>query len=578
MKINKKDKRKCSKGALIAVSALAAFLSGKQLIAQEVQNPESDKGPKVNITLDYSTGIQEEGGATGENYYSFYDRDQGALYTNLPEITSAQKTQVEEGFTDVQNREVNSYSEFVDSSENFSENQDFIFLATTSNALNEGSYDYSLPHHKVFPQDTFFEQFQNYLATGEYSPLGVCRHIASHIEQLSNDIGLRANAVTGRFFGGTGHVYVIVKREDGTGIIDGGNIILSDTKNIEKMLEIYQLQKDSTTFQHLFFEDSILVYRLVTKDGKNFLKFIEMDESLKPLKDSLTGKQGFNRGVYAIFSKDGFSLENMLSLDIAKDDYSLAGKLNAFGFFGKIGQIRGNSYSPTEEMNLAQFGFEGKVSLWDILQFSLSASKIYGEIVQKERTDLPEGSSLEFLANTLWEKGFNVAFRMAGEYYFTETSTLFNKTSLELGTSCKIPLEKISITPYVAVQESMLPLDLGTSFFSFGLSEVNAGINLNIPFTSNSGISINPHYAYKPCEHEVGANVELETKNIGADAGIYVTKSIQDFNPDKLGMDIGVSASFDNFEMRFGYKNEMKDYDGEISNNSSISLTGKLKF
>ncbi|MCX6746559.1 MAG: hypothetical protein NTU63_00290 [Candidatus Pacearchaeota archaeon] len=558
-----KNKKRFSKGALLATAALSAFLLGRPVRAEEIQKPKSEQ--KISIVVDYSTGTQEEG-AKGQNSWAYFDRDFNYLYryNNLPELNVSEKTQVQDMIEDVKYGDIDSYQDLVESSKSFSENQKVVLLAALANSLYEGSYDDTSPINEVFPQKTFFEQLQNYLATGGYSPLGVCRHIASHIEQLSNDLGLRANAVTGRYFEGTGHVYVILKREDGSGIIDGAYITISDTKNIEKMLEIYQKDKDSTVFEHFFFEDSKLKYRLVTKDGKNILDFMGCDESLNTLKKSLTDREDFNPRI---------------SLVLAKNDYSMSGKLNLFGLFAKIGQIKGNSSSPTKEMNLIQAGIEGKLSFPEVMDITPSLSVVYGDIIQQEHEDKGvTGASGSLMVNTNNEEGFNLSSRFAGKFLLTKNTSLFSNWSLEAGASYKIPIEEISLAPYVLGQGGMWQTDLGTGYFFPTFDEVNAGVILDIPFSSNTAISINPYYAYRNYEHELGIDAKVRTENISANAGMYVAKSVYDFAPDKLGIDAGLSASFENFVLKFIYKDEMKNYDGETSNNSSISLQGNIKF
>jgi hypothetical protein len=564
------------KKSLLASVLLPLCLLGKPAIAEE-QKPE----PKISISVDYSAGIQEEEGATGQESYAYFSRYSDYLYTssNAPELTPSEKIQIEDVIEDVKYGNIDSYSELVKSSKSFSENQKEILLAALANSLYEGSYDPSLPINEVLSQDTFFEKLQNYLATGNDSYLGVCRHIASHIEQLSNDLGLRANAVTGRYLGGVGHVYVIVKRENGTGIVDGSFITLSNTKNIEKMLEIYQKDKDATVFEHLFFEDSKLKYRLVTKDGKKFLDFIEFDESLNTLKNSLTERENSNSGVSIVLSEDGCSVNNLASLVLAKDDYSMSGKLNLFGLFAKIGQIKGNSSSPTKEMNLTQVGLEAKLSFFDTIDIIPSIGVTYGDILQQKHEDKGVlGTSGSLMVNTTKEEGFNLSSRFAGKYLFALKTTFLNDLSLELGASYKIPMGKISLTPYVLSQAGLWPTDLGTWNFSPTFDEVNAGAILDIPFSRNSNISVDPHYAYRNYEHEMGINAKLGTKKIKANLETYVAKSVNDFAPDKIGVDIGASASFGPFVLKAGYKDEWQNYDGEIDNKSSLSIQGKIKF
>jgi len=548
------------KKSLLTALLFPLCLLGKPAIAEERQNLE----PKVSVVLDYSTETQEQG-AEGQNFWAFFWGDENYLYqsyNNPLELNSFERIQVEDVIKDVKYGDVDSYQELVESSKSFSENQKEVLLAALAGSLYRGSYDSKFTN-EVFSQDTFFEQLQNYLATGDHSPLGVCRHISSHIEQLSNDIGLRTNAVTGRYEE-FGHVYVILKRENGNGIINGPYVTFSNTKNIEKMLGIYSKDADTAQFEHLFYEDSKLKYRLVTKDGKNVLDFIGYDESLNTLKKSLTEEEAFNPRI---------------SLVLGKNDYSRSGKLNLFGFFAKLGQINGNSSSATKEINLIQAGLEGKLSFPGFIDLTPSLSVIYGNIVQQERTDKGAGGVSEsFMINTHNEEGFNLSSRFAGKFFLLEEAILFADSSLELGASYKIPIGRISLTPYILSQVGLWPENLGTYYPGLKFNEVNAGTILDISFLSNSGVSVDPHYSYRNYEHEFGINAKLRTKNIQAGIGAYVTKSVYDFAPDKSGIDISLSQSFKNLGLKFSYKRESQDYDGEISNKSSLSVQGKIKF
>jgi len=272
----KQNRSKRMKKNLLAALLFPLCLLGKPAIAEEIQpKPAIELSlekrlskPSISIIFDSGIETEQEETAYENSFAGFYS---GYIWTSQ-NIPPAEKLELSKIMNSIKNGGIDSYRSLVESLKNSSENQKLLLLAIISNSLYAGSYDSALLVNgtKVASQEDFFDKLQDFLATNNPNSLGVCRHFASHIEQLANDVGLRAAAVTGTTMGG-GHAYNVLKTENGTAIIDGGHILIADTKNIEKILEAYQKDANSIAFQHLFFEDSKFKYRLITKDGRNFL-------------------------------------------------------------------------------------------------------------------------------------------------------------------------------------------------------------------------------------------------------------------------------------------------------------------
>jgi hypothetical protein len=549
------------KKSLLAAVLLPLCLLGKPAIAEEMQKPTQK--PLVDLVIDCKTGKiptenEYENSYVYFSYYSNHFSAGSALNLTIPE-----KKQVEDLLINVKSGAIDSYDALVSSSTGFSQDQRLALLAAIANSSYDG-YDYGLLSKGVLSQEDFFEKLQS-IFNGHDETIGVCRHIGSNVEQLANDIGLRAAAVTGTS-GGIGHVYDIVKLDNGTAIVNGGNILITDTKNIERMLEMYQKDDGSPVFHHLFFEDSRLKYELITKDGRNFLDFIGYDESTDKLEESLIEKQKPRMPV---------------TMSFKTNDQMLSTGVNFLGFFGKLGELHGDVNSPIEKMKLVQVGYDYGFSFPDILDINCTLSGIVGDSIQKDGLEIsPIGADLDLMINTNKETGLNLSSRLKGNIFTTTDSTYFYDLALQAGVSYKFQIKNAKITPYALGEFSLLPSDLGTYIYLPAFTEAKSGVVFQIPISKSGeqSLLIQPSYSYKPSEHEIDLSLKLKGKDVELYANGSLIKSLYDFNPDRLGIDAGVSASFGPFALKAGYKDEWQNYDGEIDDNYSLYVQGKIKF
>lgn len=268
----------------------------------------------INIFLNYEAENKENAADYGKSDYSYpcvgeaFSNNAGSSYKEaFPEFTISEREEIDDIITNIKNGGINSYADFIGNSKPLSGNQKLALLAMVSDLLYRGAYDNSLLSREVSSQDVFFADLQNFLNTGEQQSIGECGQISTHIEKLARDLGLTAATVDGN--NGGGHSYDLIKIEDGrAAIIDGSQIIIADTKNIEKLIETYQRNNHSIIFYHEFFEDSKFKYNLLTENGKNFLKFVGYDESVNTLKETLISGNSNSLDRKIIFNKTGSEL------------------------------------------------------------------------------------------------------------------------------------------------------------------------------------------------------------------------------------------------------------------------------
>jgi len=467
---------------------------------------------------------------------------------------------------------INSYDELTERANNLSENQKLVLLSKIGRELGFSNYDIRDVSVEIASQDIFFDKLQDSLQSGESNSLGVCRQIHSHIEQLANDLGIEAAAVSGISRSGTGHMYTILKTEDGNAIVDYGSLLITNTKNIEKTLQIYQKNAGSIAFQHLFFEGPDFKYKLITKDGRDFLDFIEYDESSAPLKNALIGD---------------INPKADLTIDLNLSSYLTSVGVNLEGLFIKGGEIRGKNSSPMEKMGLLQMGFRREFSIPNIIKINPDISLIYGNFSQDKKVANSEIIGLEgdLVIATNNEEGLNLSSRIAGGIFpsrpvgsiGTPLHTLFYDFAMGAGLSYKIPINNIGIEPYVTSQFTLYPIDLGTYQYGLRLSELGVGTVFDIK-SKNINFSIEPYYLKRIWEQEFGGKAKFEIDNFGINAGGYMTKSDYEFCPDKHGFNIGADLNSKNLRLGVNYGIEGTDYDSEVENKSSFKIQADVKF
>jgi len=511
------------------VKAKAQDIEPKQVI--ELKADESIKKPTIELILNCGIESQEK------------PADYSTTRTNY-------------GITDIPDD--SSYQDLITRATSLSEHDKLILASEISTLLALYSYDTNLEQNEVISQDNFFYNLQNSL------PVGVCRHIATHIERFLNDIGIKSAAVSGISGNGIGHVYDISKIENGTAIIDYNRILITNTKNIEKTLQAYQKDLGITTFRHLFFEDAEFEYRLITNDGRNFLDFIEYDESSNPLKNSLI---------------QNFKPQSDLTMTLNLEDYLTSLGINYKGLFLKAGQIIGNNSSPMKGTCIIQGGFKRKFSIPNIININPDLSFILGGIFQDRQfnDNRISGVNGNLIISTNKQKGFNLTSRIAGNISGTKDSTLFSDYIFGGGISYNIPIKNANIEPYAVSQFSFLPKDIGTYKFIPKPTELVTGIALDSQF-NNSNFSIEPYYIKRKWEQGFGGKAKLGIKSVGINAEGQITKSNYAFCPHKYNFSIGPYLKLGNLEVKANYQREGTNYDGKKDYQASLNINGSMNF
>jgi len=492
------------------------------------------------------------------------------LLGNKFPITSTEASEVETILENIRTNEITSYSDFIDASKNFSEIQKIAMLAAIGNSLYNYGYDLNYQFMEKPSRDGLFSKLQNILNNNTDSVVGACGQIASSLERLANDNGLRAATVTGISLTPRSHAFNVLKLQDGSAIVSGGNIILFSSKNIEKLLETYQLYYGSLVFYHSFFEDSKFKYRLITRKGKNIADFLGYDSSTDTIKKALFNEMDSNPN---------------FMLNLAEKNYLTSKKLNLFGFFSNFGEIREDQNSQINKIPLIQAGYKGNFSL---LEFSIipTISLVYGNMQYKDNTKTGNnlyGISGDLIASKKNKQDLNFSFRFGynlldnlnlftNKYY-----NLFYDFPIEAGISYKIQTKDLYIEPYLLSQFNSFP-DLETWVFTPQITELKGGIVFGVPMTKDAIFSFEPFYSKRNYEQEIGAGIKLKTKNLALDVKGYASNSTYDFAPDRMGISVNTSFPLGNSEITIDYKNDTKNYDREKEDNSSFSINGKIKY
>ena len=539
---------------------LSKGLEGKR---EQTSEKEFSK-PKRELAVNYKTESEQEAVDYSSSLTWFNPYWQHLLrFPNsaIPELTQTENEQVHNLLNNIA-----SYQELIDGSKNFSESQKLVLASVIGDSMK---YDINLMYNEVMSQEESFENFQNEIA------VGTCGHIHTHVERFLNDLGIKSAAVTGLSGNGVEHAYDISKTEKGTAILDYNSILTTNTKNIEKTLDAYQKNKGITAFQHVFFEDAEFEYNLITQDGRNFLDFIEYDESSEPLKNTLL---------------QDFEPETIARMTLNLEDSLTFFEANLMGLFLKIGKTEGNASSPLEKAVLSQIGFKRKFLIPEIynkyLNFifgnkiiDVNVGVVNGEILQDKKINDNQvfgwGGNLIFSTNK--QNGLNISSRIGRNIFRTKDALLFYDSVLGAGISYRFPIKNIAIEPYVTSQISTFLEDLGTQESAIKPSELVGGAVFDMKF-NNSTFSIEPYYIKRIWEQGFGGKARFEAKKFGITSEGSILKSDYGFCPDKYKISVGSDLTLKNFTIRADYQIEGTNYDGEKEHQNSININGSIKF
>ncbi|VVB83742.1 Uncharacterised protein [uncultured archaeon] len=335
---------------LAAAAGLAAQSLSGQSLEEKIKNENAaaQNTPKVELLTNYE--------AISQNKTSNYN-----IVYNMPGSDSFKP--IKPILMSILKRELNSYSSLIESIKNLSEKEKITLLSAVSGLCYRGCYNTELTDAELESQEMFFNRLQNSLSTGEDDAFGVCKQISSHIEKLAKDIGFKSATVSGLSDSKAGHTYNLIKTNDGLVLIDGYSTLFADTKNIEEILNSYQDNLNSPTFQHLFFEGGKFKSRIINQEGRNFIDFVEYDESLNKLKESLlTNKKDFAD----------------LKLSFNQKDDLISLKIDGKNFFGGVGytinELNGNN------LFLAKIGNTERISFLKDCSLDSKTSLVYGNM------------------------------------------------------------------------------------------------------------------------------------------------------------------------------------------------------
>jgi hypothetical protein len=537
------------KGALLALVLLSS--ASKGIIAEDLTKSQLiNNNSKVEIELD-----------TNYNYNS-YNNLSNVQDKSYDENNLNDQNQVLNIFEDIINNKINSYQQLIQESKNSSENQKLDLLAQIGNCLYYYNYKQSLQNPS---QQVLFNVLQNDLEGNTNQTFGVCRQIASGIEQLAEDMGEKA-AVVSTLESNNGHAYTLIKTQTGLAIVNSYDIFKTNTNNVEETLREYQNQLNSITFQHLFFKDNQFKYNLITEEGQEFLNFIDYDPSSLSLKNK-------------IINPDPEDNNTRLKVNLGNNENSL-GIYNLLGIFNtKAGEI----YFPLDNtsMYLGQIGLKKTFPIFNKFELIPKINFLCGNISNEQIIGVD--GCLSF--NTLNKTRLNFGTKFSGDISVVPPlqpleegeNCIFNDYNINAGISYRFLGEKFSLTPYFIAQENIFQMRLSDYDYSPSLEELTGGISINAPI-KNTNLLLTPYYSWKPWEQGVGTDLEIKNKNIIIDASEYTSKSTYEFAPDNLNLKLEGKIKSGNLELGINGSLNQKNYNGEISNEGSLGINGSLKF
>jgi len=465
---------------------------------------------------------------------------------------SKEVDEVKEILENIEDGEINSYNELTNYSKNCSENEKILLLSALGNSFKWGNYNYSFLYNSLSSQDTFFYELQDFLQTGKENPLGVCTHIATHLEKFATDIGLEAAALNGKTKK-SHHAYNIVKYKEGLIIIDYGNIFSGDSKNVEKVLSEYQSSLGVVAFEHDFFNNNSIKYKFITKDGRDFLKSIEYDATAKTLENSLLQGQ----------------IDEGLNFKIDINNSLLSTKIEFLDTFLKI------TTNPSADLWF-QTGYD------NVFNFKNSQLSVYSSIYTTCSDKLGKNPNIGFSGDLKFNTKnteLNLASQFSAALLSMNHAQVFYDLQFPLGISYTGIKNNLKIEPYLIIQPQLFKMTLAPPItYGIKLNEIKAGTKIEKNFENNSSFSCNPYLLRRMWEHGAGINFDFSSPNIELNAGVEATQSDYKFCPDKLNLSAGISVPVGNIKINFDYKNKINNYDGEITQEPSFTIGGNLNF
>lgn len=162
-----------------------------------------------------------------------------------------------------------TYTDFIRSSRSTSEANRLALLSQIGGDLGRYNYGGS-GNHAVRKRGTFYQYWQ-----ARSGNLGVCRHIATHQQQVAHDLGFEAYAAMGISSNAIGHMYALVRTSEGWAVIDYSRIYQTDSDDPKDALELYQKTAGIPMYAHELYQEGKFQRRIITDQGWQFLSFMD---------------------------------------------------------------------------------------------------------------------------------------------------------------------------------------------------------------------------------------------------------------------------------------------------------------
>ncbi|MDE1848738.1 MAG: hypothetical protein KGH55_01765 [Nanoarchaeota archaeon] len=536
-------------------AALVAALGTGKLIAQE--NP-SYPPVKTEQTL----LIKNETGSRGISFIDY-------LYQS-----DSYPPSVQEILGDLKDNSIMSYQQLVDQTKKTTTNNQLMFLSAVSDLLYKYSYN-PLSISNPSTSDLFKVLQEDVKTTFTASPLGTCRQISSAVQQFAEDLGYKSAVVTILNGLNGNHADNLISTPDGIAIINSSQLSITKTNNVEEAMRMYQKSINSVLFQTWMYRDNKLESMLIFPEGQGFIDFLGYDPSIRSLERELLGAERHQSSVRLNIGTE----ENSISAE------SILGVINT-----KIGLVLFPYYN--KQMFIVQGGL-GKDFRLDSLDIYSKISAFTGDVSGQPQGGNVIGFQGRVGINTKNEEGINAALSMGGNDSFINSIfnplpgtppwwSIFNDFNISGGLTYKIPFisQKISgiISPYGIVQYFLAPKDLGTFSYIPQLEELRGGLKTNAKTQGGIIFEVNPFYFWRMDEYGGGIKIGSNDQRLDIKMDLRASKSTYEFNPNKYGMDIGVSFKTGKWKVGVNGTTEVEDYSGKLYPKISINASGSLEF
>ena len=393
-----------------------------------------------------------------------------------------------------------------------------------------------------------------------------CVNISLDTEKAAEKIGLEGYAllkIPGRE---NNHAITFINTGKGYAIINGQDIFTTNSKNIEKIITQYNKKIDKINFETKVYDEGILEWYVINKNGERFLGFLDYDYSTNPTHKKLINSE---------------EKEEKFLVGVDTGNYTNSIKLKGGPFFTKLGILKGDENSALENLSIIQAGYKNSFYLNDLINLDINGSYNHSEgLCKKGNEQKFNGFSGEINLFTNKEEGLNLSLRGARNSQTIEGTKIqpFLNFFIDTGISYKFQNKNIELTPYLINQ---LNYDIKKHIRKepeFFPNEIVGGINIESKFgdlETEGDLS----YSNKLHEHEIKGNLNLKKGDLEFSLGGYLAKPKFVLCPERQGINLGVSANLENkVNFNLDYNQDLVNYQGEKENNYSVSVGANIKF